>query len=148
MRWCSRSYWKNDKWRFTGVIGGADLRLSLLASEQSTHGKSVDWRINGTFLFAKIARRIKGNWYGGVLTRLVDASQTIEDRNVTASAFDTGSDITSVGLGSLVEYDTRDNPFNSSSGNISKWMLCSMTRAIGSDATYQSYSAAYRSYHD
>jgi len=90
-----QNYWKNNKWRFTGVVGGADLRLSLLAPEESIAGTNVDWRTNGKFLFAKIARRIKGNWYGGVLTRLVDASQSIES-DLTGFEFDTGSDITSV----------------------------------------------------
>ena len=141
-----QNYWKNNKWRFTGVVGGADLRLSLLAPEESIAGTSADWRIDGKFLFAKIARRIKGNWYGGVLTRLVDASQSIES-DLTGFEFNTGSDITSVGLGLLVEYDTRDNPFNSSSGRYLKVDALFNDEGIGSDSTYQSYSAAYRSFH-
>ena len=141
-----QNYWKNNKWRFTGVVGGADLRLSLLAPEESIAGTNVDWRTNGKFLFAKIARRIKGNWYGGVLTRLVDASQSIES-NLTSFEFDTGSDITSMGLGLLFEYDTRDNPFNSTSGRYLKVDALFNDEGIGSDSTYQSYSAAYRSFH-
>lgn len=141
-----QNYWKNNKWRFTGVAGGADLRLSLLAPEESAAGISVDWRIDGKFLFAKIARRIKGNWYGGALMRLVDASQSIES-DLTSFEFDTGSDITSVGLGVLFEYDTRDNPFNSSGGRYFKIDALLNDEGIGSDSTYQSYSTAYRSFH-
>ena len=141
-----QSYWKGGKWRFTGVIGGADLRLSLLTSDQTAGERSVDWRINGAFLFAKIARRIKGNWYGGILTRLVDADQSIETASPT-SDFDTGSDVRSIGLGTYVEYDSRDNPFNSSSGRYFKLDALFNDEAIGSNTTYQSYGAAFRSYH-
>jgi hypothetical protein len=141
-----QNYWKRGDWRFTGVLGGADLRLSLLTPEESTSGASVDWRINGTFLFAKIARRIKGNWYGGILTRVVDANQSIEIPEVE-SDFETGSDLLSVGLGIYAEYDSRDNPFNSSGGRYFKIDALFNDEAIGSDSTYQSYSAAFRSYH-
>jgi hypothetical protein len=141
-----QNYWKNGRWRFTGVIGGADLRLSLLTSDQSAGGQSVDWRINGAFLFAKIARRLRGNWYGGILTRLVDANQSIEAATST-SDFDTGSDVRSMGLGTYVEYDSRDNPLNSSSGRYFKLDALFNDEAIGSNLTYQSYGTAFRSYH-
>lgn len=141
-----QGYWKNNRWRFTGAIGGADLRLSLLAPEESTDTSSVGWRINGKFLFAKLARKLKGNWYGGVLTRLVDADQSIEELT-SVTEFETGSDVTSAGLGVVVEYDSRDNPLNSSSGRHLKVDALFNDAAIGSDSTYQSYSAVYRSYH-
>jgi hypothetical protein len=141
-----QSYWKEGKWRFTGAIGGIDLRLSLLTSDRSASGPNVDWRINGAFLFAKIARRIKGDWYGGVLTRLIDANQTIETAT-PAPNFNTGSDARSMGLGAYVEYDSRNNPSNSSSGKYFKFDALFNDEAIGSDATYQSYGAAFRSYH-
>ena len=124
-----QNYWKNNKWRFTGVVGGADLRLSLLTSDQSAGEQSVDWRINGAFLFAKIARRIKGNWYGGILTRLIDANQAIEIATST-SDFDTGSDVRSMGLGAYGEYDSRDNPLNSSSGRYFKVDALSTMRQL------------------
>lgn len=141
-----QNYWKKGDWRFTGVLGGADLRLSLLAPDDTTSGTSVDWRINGAFFFAKIARKINGNWYGGLLTRMVDANQNIEFTTVS-SDFDTGSGIFSMGLGAYVEFDSRDNPFNSNTGRHFKLDALFIDEAIGSDATYQSYSAAYRSYH-
>jgi Omp85 superfamily domain len=142
-----QNYWKNDRWRFTGAIGGADLRLSLLAPDETGDGSSVDWRINGQFLFAKLSRRLKGDWYGGVLTRVVDANQSINTETENADAeFDLG-DVTSVGLGAVLEYDSRDNPFNSSSGRHFKVDALFNDESIGSDATYQSYSGAFRSYH-
>lgn len=142
-----QNYWRNDRWRFTGAIGGADLRLSLLAPDETSDGSSVDWRIDGLFLFAKLSRRIKGDWYGGLFTRVVDADQSIntETDNIQ-SEFDLG-DVTSAGLGAIFEYDSRDNPFNSSSGRYFKIDALFNDETLGSDDTYQSYSGAFRSYH-
>jgi len=102
-----QNYWKDGKWRFTGVLGAADLRLGLLAPDQTSSGQSIDWRIKGSFVFAKLARKLKGDWYGGVLTRVIDANQSL-DLKVDAL-------------------------FND--------------ERIGSNKTYQSSGAAFRSYH-
>lgn len=142
-----QNYWNNDKWRFTGALGVADLKLSLLAPEDLSDGSSLDWQISGNFLFAKGSRRLKGDWYGGIFTRVVDANQSINTEiDGIESDFDIG-DIRSVGLGAVVEYDSRDMPLNSYSGRHFKIDALLNDEAIGSDETYQSYSTLYRSYH-
>jgi hypothetical protein len=141
-----QNYWKEDTWRFTAAAGVADLRLSLLAPDDTSNGTSVDWRINGGFMFARIARRLGGDWYGGILTRLVDASQTIET-DVSGLDFDTGSDVRSVGAGLNLEYDSRDMPINSYRGKHLTFEALFNDEAIGSNTSYQSYSAVFRSYH-
>ena len=142
-----QNYWKDDTWRFTGVLGAADLRLSLLTPEESPGSASTDWRINGNFLFAKGSRKLKGDWYGGLFTRVVDADQSIAtELDDTELEFSIGN-VRSVGLGAIVEYDARDNPFNSTSGRHFKVGALFNDEAIGSNQSYQSYSAAYRSYH-
>ncbi len=142
-----QNYWKDDKWRFTGMVGAADLRLTLLAPDGSDDGTSVDWRIQGAFLFAKLATRLRGNWYGGIFTRRIDADQSIAiDVDNASTEFDIG-DVTSAGWGAILEYDSRDNPFNSSDGRYFKLDALFNDEAIGSSSTYQSYGAAYRSYH-
>src|SRR5210317_2462093 len=59
-----QNYWRNNTWRFTGAIGVADLRLSLLAPSESPGGQSLDWRVYGEFIFARLARKLAGHWYG------------------------------------------------------------------------------------
>ncbi len=151
-----QNYWRDDKWRFTGVAGAADLRLSLLTFDQSSGEQSVDWRIDGAFFYAKLARRLRGNWYGGGLTRLVDADQSIETTlsspdstlsGLTLSGFDTGPNVRSAGLGTYIEYDSRDNPLNSTDGQYFKFDALFNDEALGSNRTYQSFSAAIKSYH-
>lgn len=144
-----QNYWLENKWRFTGILGGADLRLSLLAPDDTSSGKNVDWRIEGTFLSAKIMRSIRPKWYGGVFTRYIDTTQSIEatDTQSILSDLDTGVDIISVGLGAVIEYDSRDMPMNSYSGKHFKIDALFNDESLGSNSTYQSYSFAYRSYH-
>jgi hypothetical protein len=142
-----QNYWNHDRWRFTGALGGADLRISLLAPTDSQAGESLDWRIKGNFLFAKLAGRLVGDWYGGLFTRMIDANQTIEG-DVLPSNLDTRSDLLSIGLGAFFEYDSRDTPLASHNGRHFKIDALFNDETIGSDATYQSYSAAYRSYHE
>jgi hypothetical protein len=141
-----QNYWNHDKWRFTGAIGVADLRLSLVAPDEATGTQAVDWQIKGSFMFAKIVTRIKGDWYGGIMTRLVDAEQSI-DTAAPPPDFGIESDLRSVGLGINLEYDSRDMPLNSKSGRYFTVAALFNDEAIGSDSTYTSYSTAYRSYH-
>lgn len=142
-----QNYWRDDKWRFTGALGAADLRLAVLVADGTGGGTSVDWQISGSFFFAKLATRLKGHWYGGVFTRLIDANQSLDiPASSEASGFHIG-DVTSIGVGLLFEFDTRDMPLNSFSGRHFKIDALFNDAALGSDHTYQSYSTAYRSYH-
>lgn len=142
-----QNYWNRNKWRFTGAIGAADLRLSLLAPDDTSSGQSVNWRIDGEFLYAKLSAKIAGNWYGGLFTRYVNANQSIETDTSTAN-LDTAGNIRAVGIGALVEFDSRDMPMNTYGGRYFKADVLANDEAIGSDQTYQSYSLAFRSYHE
>jgi len=142
-----QNYWKEDRWRFTGAIGAADIRLSLLTPDDTGDGSSVDWRVSGPLLFAQISRRIKGDWYGGIQTRVISANQSIEsDTEGESSNLELGDD-TVAGLGLAFEYDSRDLPMNSYSGRHFKVDTLFNYQSTGADNNYQSYSAYFRSYH-
>ena len=141
-----QNYWNEDRWRFTGAAGAADLRLSLIAPEEGAEGRNVDWRVDGQFLFARLSRRLRGDWFVGGLARLIDAEQFIET-DVSTADFDTLSQVRAVGLGGTLEFDTRDVPTNAHTGRYFKVDALFNDEAIGSEETYQSYLASYRSYH-
>ena len=146
-----QNYWRGA-WRFTGAAIGADLRLSLLTPEESNSGDSADWHIKGELFFVKLARKIKGNWYGGLLTRYVDADQSIEiedpdEEEQDEYALDLTFHLRSVGAGFYGEYDTRDMPLNSYTGQHFTVNALFNDEALGSDNTYQSYTASFMSYH-
>jgi hypothetical protein len=145
-----QNYWSNNNWRFTGVVGAADFRLPLLAPDQSSNGQSVDWQIDGGFLLARLSRKLRGSWYGGGFTRLIDADQAIQTGAPPDP--DAGIDLTdnvrAVGLGVTFEFDTRDLPGNAFRGRYLKVEGLFNDERIGSQRTYQNYSFALRSYHE
>jgi hypothetical protein len=98
-------------------------------------------------LFARLSRKLTGNWYGGFNVRTVDADQSFETL-ISTSEFDLGPDVRSSGLGASVEFDSRDMPINTYSGRYFKADALFNDESLGSNNTYQSYSLAFRSYHE
>jgi outer membrane protein assembly factor BamA len=141
-----QNYWKEDRWRFTGVVGAADIRLELLAADETGDGTRIDYKVGGPILLTQLSRRLKGHWYGGVKYRLIHAAQAIEAGTDTESSdFELG-DATSSGLGLTFEYDSRDLPMNSYDGAHFKIEGLFNAEALGSDGDYQSYSTYLRFY--
>jgi hypothetical protein len=144
-----QNYWRRNTWRFTGAAGAADLRLSLLTPDETSSGQSVGWRINGEFVFGKISRRLTGQWYGGFNMRFVNADQSLETALPESNSnFDTTADARTSGLGTSIEFDSRDMPLNTYDRQYFNASALFNDEALGSNKTYQSYSLAYRSYHD
>jgi hypothetical protein len=141
-----QNYWRNDRWRFTGVLGAADLRLSLIAPDEESGTESVDWRIDGMFLLTRLSRRISGDWYGGAFVRVVNAAQGLEFGG-ESGGFNT-DDVRSAGIGFTAEYDSRDLPINTYSGRQLRVDALFNDEAIGSNDTYQSYDASFKSFHE
>lgn len=141
-----QNYWNGNRWRFTGAAGAADLRLGLLSPENSGSAGSVDWNIDGRFLFTRLARRMAGQWYGGAFARFIDADQRLDLVDAPVSDFDTSSAVRSVGIGMSLEFDSRDLPLNSYSGRHFKVDALFNDETIGSQSTYQSYDASFRNY--
>lgn len=143
-----QAYWRDDKWRFTGMLGAADLRLSLVAPAELDDSGSADWRVDGVFLNARLSRRLTGDWYAGGMFRLIDSGQSIEIQSGEEFAnFDLDADIKTVGMGILLEYDSRDMPTGPYAGSHFKAEGLFNVQAIGSNEDYQTYTLEFRSYH-
>ena len=141
-----QNYWREDRWRFTGALVAADLRLQLLAPDAGGENSRIDYKVSGPIVYAQLSRRLQGDWYGGVQMRVIEAKQAIEisdDSEDTEFEFD---DVVSAGLGLHIEYDSRDMPMNSYDGGHTKFTALFNDEAIGSNQTYQSYSAFVRAY--
>jgi hypothetical protein len=142
-----QNYWSRNRWRFTGAIGAADMRLSLPVPDGAGGTADSDWQVDGAFLFAKLSRKIGGNWYGGFQLRAIDADQAFTAFDEASADFDVEASIYSIGAGALIEFDSRDMPINSYAGRYFSAATLLNDEAFGSDSTYQSYSAALSSYH-
>ena len=142
-----QNYWSNNRWRFTGAVGAADLRLSLLTADDAGNGTDLDWRLKGSFAFARLSGQVRKGWYAGFLTRFVEVDQSIETNlSFIRGKILTLPDIRSVGVGAYLEYDTRDMPTNAYSGQYLKVDALFNDESIGSDNTYQNYSLVYNRY--
>ena len=143
------SYWDEDKWRFTGAIGLADLDLELLVPENTAFGSSADWLLEGGFVFAQIEREIANRWYLGVHARYIDFEQSI---SIGVEPVDLGLNFSdasiAAGLGISFQRDSRDMPTNPYQGSLFKVSALFNDTSFGGDDTYESYNVAFSSYHE
>jgi len=140
-----QSYFSEDKWRIGGIVGHADVKLDLSAPGAGS-GPSVDWLVKGDFFAASVSRKIAGKWYAGIVARYADMDQAFSI-DIPSAEFNTSSETVSAGLGINVEYDNRDMPFNSFTGNKFKFSILTNSEGVGSDDSYKSYKLSYASYH-
>ena len=140
-----KAYWKEDTWRFSGVLGYVDVNLELIALVPGGE-QTVDWAVEGKLVAAIVSRKLFGKWYGGVFVRYLDMEQkfSIDPQSVE---FNTVDDAKSSGVGLKFERDSRDKPINSYSGSIFELTGLSNTDTFESDDSYSSYTARFRSYH-
>ena len=141
------SYWDEDRWRFTGALGYADVELPLLVAGVSSQSLEVDWFLRGTLVYTSLSRQIGKGWYAGLVAQFLDLEQDFSF-DFVAPEFVLSSTMRSVALGPSFSYDTRDVPANAYTGHYFKATAVVNNDALGSDLDYEAYSLAYRSYHN
>lgn len=142
------SYWSDNRWRFRGALGYADLELPVFVTELGSSELELDWLIEGVLAYAEISRQIGGNWFMGVRTRYMDVDQTLDlGLDIRPDALLLGDEIVASGMGIHLEYDTRDMPSNPYSGSRFSASALFNRTALGGDDDYDSYAAAFSSYH-
>jgi len=140
------SYWNEDRWRFKGFLGYADLSLPLLVASPDSKGLSVDWLLQGKLGYAALSRKLGGRWYLGVIGRYVDVDQQI-DVNLQSRSLLGRNTILSAAAGLSLSYDSRDMPGNPYRGRLFTATALLTSEALGSDDDYQGYTLDFRSYH-
>lgn len=139
------AYWKEDRWRFKGAFGVADLELPLLAADDSGAGLQIGWNLDGSVAYAELSRRVGGNWYMGFNARHIDMTQSFSVDTATG-ALDTGDHLRSAGVGALLSFDTRDMPSNAYKGQYFEARAMSNLTSLGSSRSYQGYELEYHRY--
>lgn len=140
------AYWDEDRWRFAGAAGYADITLPLLVLDGSSASLETDWLLRGSLVYASLSRRFGSHWYAGLVALYVDIEQDFSFEFV-APSFVLGSEIRSAAIGPSLSYDTRDVPANAYTGRYFKVTALLNNEAFGSDLDYESYSLEFRSYH-
>ncbi len=139
-----QNYWGGDTWRFKGVAGHLDFKFALL--DPVNNNGTIDWLIRGNVLQAGLSRRIVGDWYLGAQARYVANTQSFQV-DLDDIDFDVKSELTSVGAGITLEFDTRDVPTNPYAGMRFEFKALVNGEIAGSDDRYQTYELRYQSYH-
>lgn len=139
-------YFKEDRWRFAGAYGYADLDLPLLALESDSGRVDIDWFIDATFFYSQLSRLVRKNWYLGISAVNVHAEQDFQIR-IPSLEFELLDSFTSAGVGIHLTYDSRDLPTNAYKGRYFSVGTLLNRDSFGSDLNYDAYSLAFRSYH-
>jgi hypothetical protein len=62
-----QGYWSEDRWRFEGLLGHADLKLDFfgIGADAGDRDLAVSWNLQGELFNPKLLRRLTGDWYLG-----------------------------------------------------------------------------------
>ena len=93
-----------------------------------------------------MSRSFGTHWYAGLVAQYLEIDQEFSIDFVTPD-FVFGNELRSVALGPSLMYDTRDVPANAYKGRYFKATAVASNEAFGGDLNYESYSIAFRSYH-
>lgn len=154
-------FWKEDRLRYKGFLFYPSLNMEFYSLGGVELPVPVELNIEGPALLNQFLFRIgKSDWFAGahqlfrgVETRLADNRDT--DRIPPLGEFppldrfldsNLGEKISTSGVGVVVQYDTRNNPFNPIKGYSYTFEYMRFDDAIGSDVNYSSYSASGLNY--
>jgi len=112
------AYWDEDRWRFAGAVGYADITLPLLVLGGSLVSLEIDWLLRGSLVYTSLSRRFGSHWYAGLVAQYVDIEQDFSFEFV-APNFVLGSEIRSAAIGPSISYDTRP-----------RWQIMRLSAAI------------------
>lgn len=141
-----QNYWGGDKWRFTGVAGYADFKLTLVPPEEGSDSGQLDWLVRGGIAEAGISRRIGGKWFVGLAARYLDITQDL-DLTEDDTDFNIDESVQSPGASVKLEYDSRDKPTNAYKGQHFDIRAVYSDKSQHDGGSYTGYYTDFFSYH-
>ncbi|GAB3271183.1 BamA/TamA family outer membrane protein [Parahaliea aestuarii] len=150
-------FWLQDSLRYRGFVGYASINLDFYSLPRlGDLPRPLELNLEGPALFQDLKYRLPGTgifiggrqFYRQVETSLANAPRLPNlppgFGDALADQFD--QKIATSGLGAVVEYDSRDNPFNPQQGYYYTANYTVFDGAIGSDVDYDSYQFAGLNY--
>jgi outer membrane protein assembly factor BamA len=144
------AYFKDDAWKIKGGAGVFDFNLRFygIGRLPGDRGLSIPINQEGWAAGVRGLRRIKGDWYVGLQYWFLRITSTFDTTNLDIDlppAIQLDSQV--AGLGVMIEFDSRDNRFNTTSGRLLNATWSNSEKAIGSDFDFSSGKADYNFYH-
>jgi outer membrane protein assembly factor BamA len=144
------AYFKDDAWKIKAGAGIFDFNLRFYGIGRLPGDRGVSIPINQEGWAAGIRglRRIKGNWYFGLqywFLRITSTFDTSDFDFELPPAIQLDSQV--AGLGVMIEYDSRDNRFNTTKGQLLNATWSNSEEALGSDFDFSSSKVDYNFYH-
>lgn len=134
--------WSEDRWRYTGAVGGGDLNLKFFGLEEATAGliSGAEFSLDNLFLYQALTRRIAGtDLFVGASYVLLGSDVAFSVGGLASELPPLEDELTSGGLGILTAWDSRDNTFTPNRGLRLDLKGTFFEEWLGSDTTFQRY---------
>jgi outer membrane protein assembly factor BamA len=144
-----KTYLRDDKFRLNAAGGYFDLNLDFygIGADAGDRGISIPLNQTGFIFVPEFMTRVSDNLYFGIRYRLLTCTTALNAGNIGPISLPRLElDVTTSGLGIVMNYDTRDNPLNPTEGTFADFKATYPTEALGSDRDYQIYETAYNRY--
>jgi outer membrane protein assembly factor BamA len=141
-----------DQFRLNGLFGYGNINLDFygLGTDAGNRGVSVPITEKGFFFMPDVLTRIAGRLYGGVRYRFIQMESDFDLNKLLNNNINFEPPtikVRSSGAGLVMNYDSRDNPYNAYKGIFLDLNAIFAAKALGGDTDYQIYQAAYNYYH-
>ena len=135
---------KDDHIRFTGVVGVADINSTFYVLD-----RPFKFNLRGALLYQETRFRLgDSKWFAGIGLSYLDASSAFEVDIPDEAPVDLfRSDLRNAGLSAKLAWDTRDNTFMPSRGQLFDLAVWRYDEAIGGDYDYWNATLKLLSFH-
>ena len=146
----ARTHLNQGKLRVNGALGYADLKwdFSGIGKDAGDANRSIPLNQKGTFLEAEVLFQLHKNVFLGPRYTILDVDTIIELGQVLPLPLpDPEIDAVTASLGFHFEWDSRDNDFSATQGDLLELFAEFYDEAFGSDFQFQNYFFDYNYYH-
>jgi hypothetical protein len=138
----ARLFWSEDTYRVLGGFGFASINFQYYDDAVMPGGGFIDFNTGARFVYAEASRRVVSQFYAGVLTALTNVRTRFD---IEGAPPDTARQWIN-GLGVPLQWDTRDNVYNATTGVYAVSRLIFNQEWLGSDYTYTSLNLSLNGY--
>jgi outer membrane protein assembly factor BamA len=138
----------NDRWRVTAGFGYGLINYDFFgignASALQDHPIEIEQQMTGVLL--QLLGRIAPNVYLGPRLYGIDINASVKRQNDFVTLPEQERETRTIALGGKLQWDTRDNTFYPTTGQLMNLTIDISSEAFGGDFNYQAYEGEYNHY--